>query len=59
MEDKTIDVGPKLFDDVEQSIQADSRTVSMLVSHSGLSIAMDFKGTVMRARLPTTLSPAV
>jgi hypothetical protein len=54
-----IDVGPKLFDDVEQSIQADSMTVSMLVSHSGLSIAMDFKGTVMRARLPTTLSPAV
>src|ERR1700730_17990719 len=36
-----------------------SRTASMLVRYSGLSIAMDVEGAVMIARLPTTLSPAV
>src|ERR1700726_3812678 len=36
-----------------------SRTASMLVRYSGLSTAMDVKGAVMIARLPTTLSPAV
>src|SRR5882762_5483217 len=36
-----------------------SRTASMLVSHSGLSIARDSGGAIMTTRLPGTIYPTV
>src|SRR5260370_38684668 len=36
-----------------------SRTASMLVSHSGLSIARDSGGAIMNTRLPATIYPRV